>query len=315
MAMALSEEQVVEFKEAFMHFDTDGSGAISAAELGCVLKEFGQQPTAAELDAMIREVDADNSGEIDFDEFMEMMKVYSAKGAHTGELNAADAPTLIARLSVRIENIQEAIFERVGSCLLCDVAESASKAIRTEPGKSFFKQELQKGVDSILDELSKSFNELNQTVGRILQLKDRKQAGGVEATRAQSFVQAAAAVVDAKHKARRERGCLQQELQVQGELRQAVEEQRNQLRQDAGEAAVRLRAELARARTRLDAEERQRRRACSDVGELQAAAVLAQAKHAQLQRRFEIVESGLRAGAAKLTGELAVAQVRRHWTL
>ena len=38
----LSEEELLEFRAAFLHFDTDGSGSICAEELGCVLKEFGQ---------------------------------------------------------------------------------------------------------------------------------------------------------------------------------------------------------------------------------------------------------------------------------
>lgn len=41
----LSEEQVAEFKEAFMLFDKDEDGTITMAELGVVMRSLGQRPT------------------------------------------------------------------------------------------------------------------------------------------------------------------------------------------------------------------------------------------------------------------------------
>ncbi|KAJ8309333.1 hypothetical protein KUTeg_014207 [Tegillarca granosa] len=54
-------------------FDKDGSGSISAEELGHIMKALGQNPSRQELDEAIASVDSDGSGEIDFDEFVEMM--------------------------------------------------------------------------------------------------------------------------------------------------------------------------------------------------------------------------------------------------
>ena len=50
---------LTEFKEAFSLFDKDGDGTITTKELGTVMRSLGQNPTEAELQDMINEVDAD----------------------------------------------------------------------------------------------------------------------------------------------------------------------------------------------------------------------------------------------------------------
>ena len=69
----LTRAQVQEFKEAFDIFDVDGGGTITAEELGEVMKSLGQKPTRAQLESMVREIDADGDGAIDFPEFLTMM--------------------------------------------------------------------------------------------------------------------------------------------------------------------------------------------------------------------------------------------------
>lgn len=69
----LTETQIEEFKEVFSLFDKDGDGTISTKELGTVMRTLGQNPTDAEIEQMIKEVDVDNNGEIDFEEFCGLM--------------------------------------------------------------------------------------------------------------------------------------------------------------------------------------------------------------------------------------------------
>ena len=55
-----------EFKEIFSLVDRDGGGSISSDELEHLLSIIGIEASNEEVDAMIKEVDTDNSGEIEF---------------------------------------------------------------------------------------------------------------------------------------------------------------------------------------------------------------------------------------------------------
>ncbi|KAF2206497.1 hypothetical protein CERZMDRAFT_115709 [Cercospora zeae-maydis SCOH1-5] len=69
----LSEEEKQHYREAFSVFDKNGDGEISAVELGDVMRSLGLKPTDGELQDMLHEVDSDNSGTIDINEFLALM--------------------------------------------------------------------------------------------------------------------------------------------------------------------------------------------------------------------------------------------------
>ncbi|ODN05908.1 Calmodulin [Orchesella cincta] len=69
----LTEEQVGEFKEAFMLFDKDEDGIITVSELGIVMRSLGQRPSDTELENLVNEVELEECGLIEFNEFLQMM--------------------------------------------------------------------------------------------------------------------------------------------------------------------------------------------------------------------------------------------------
>ena len=58
---------------AYLPSTIDGDGKITIQELDTVTRSLGQNPTEAELQEMIDEVDADGNGTIEFPEFLAMM--------------------------------------------------------------------------------------------------------------------------------------------------------------------------------------------------------------------------------------------------
>jgi len=68
-----TDQQLAELRQAFEVFDADGGGDIDIKELGQVMESLGIRTTKKELQEMIREVDADNSGTVDFHEFLGLM--------------------------------------------------------------------------------------------------------------------------------------------------------------------------------------------------------------------------------------------------
>jgi len=77
-------------RDAFSLFDKDGDGTITINELGDVMKSLGLNPSQEELRRMMREVDTDRNGTIDFNEFLTMMAAHSSAGSDgLDELRAA----------------------------------------------------------------------------------------------------------------------------------------------------------------------------------------------------------------------------------
>ncbi|KAL9709517.1 Calmodulin [Leucoagaricus gongylophorus] len=77
----LKGDQMAALRDTFQAFDTDGDGTISPQEITSFLRDFGKSLTHAQLDGIMKELDANNNGLIDFDEFVSLM---SARSKATG---------------------------------------------------------------------------------------------------------------------------------------------------------------------------------------------------------------------------------------
>ena len=64
----LSDDEIAAVEQV----DEDKGGSISPQELGSLMETLGLKPNQEELDAMIREIDEDGNGEIEFDEFVQV---------------------------------------------------------------------------------------------------------------------------------------------------------------------------------------------------------------------------------------------------
>lgn len=85
----LNDEQITDFKDAFKKFDQDGSGEISTAELGTVMRMLGHELKQYQLEDCIAIVDADGSGSVDLDEFLDLMKMKTKEAEEETEVKEA----------------------------------------------------------------------------------------------------------------------------------------------------------------------------------------------------------------------------------
>ena len=73
MDIQLSPEQEDQIKQAWALFDNDNSGTIESSELKDVMRKLGLNPTPEELKDIIQDIDRDNDGSIDYNEFLRLM--------------------------------------------------------------------------------------------------------------------------------------------------------------------------------------------------------------------------------------------------
>ncbi|XP_047213497.1 calcium-binding protein 5-like [Girardinichthys multiradiatus] len=63
-----------ELRDAFREFDIDGDGAITSEELRfAMIKLLGEQTSKKEIDEVVKDVDNNGDGKVDFEEFVKMM--------------------------------------------------------------------------------------------------------------------------------------------------------------------------------------------------------------------------------------------------
>ncbi|KAK8029844.1 hypothetical protein PG993_011135 [Apiospora rasikravindrae] len=108
-ARILSQEEITVFKELFDSYDVDKGGNISVEEFAKVMSQSpGQQPTEAEVQQIIKEVDLDGDGTINFndpaDEYAKAWKEFEP--SLKGSITQAQFRQLMANLAEPVSDVE-----------------------------------------------------------------------------------------------------------------------------------------------------------------------------------------------------------------
>lgn len=129
MADVLPADLVVLYQDAFATLDTDNDGIITTKLLGPLLRHCGENPSEAEIQDMVNEVDNDASGNILFPNFLCLMSKKFSENNAEDEIREAfrvfdsDGNGFINRRELRavMMNLGEKLEEEEIECLIDDV--------------------------------------------------------------------------------------------------------------------------------------------------------------------------------------------------
>lgn len=107
--------------------DLDGSGKINIRELELVVRKMGQQPSNGQLQAMMEMADKGGDGEIDWEEFVELVAVLKTQAANfEGDLKRNEEVAAKARAEL-LNKIKAQLQEQLGDKLCNHFVQSASR--------------------------------------------------------------------------------------------------------------------------------------------------------------------------------------------
>ncbi|KAG2449216.1 hypothetical protein HYH02_005963 [Chlamydomonas schloesseri] len=104
------------FEEAFKELDEDGSGALSFGELANMIRSLGTYATAGDVEAMLWEIDIDNSHSIGYDEFVKFLTYAFFDTKQLGYIDTESLLDGMERLGLPINEMQAAVLMAVGHC-------------------------------------------------------------------------------------------------------------------------------------------------------------------------------------------------------
>ena len=78
---SLSEETKADYMDAFNMFDTNHDGTINSQKIGELMRKLGKNPTEAQLTQIIGNIAKNNSKQIGFDDFVELMEQKNKENA------------------------------------------------------------------------------------------------------------------------------------------------------------------------------------------------------------------------------------------
>jgi hypothetical protein len=82
----MTPEEIAQAREMFDRYDADGSGAIDTDELAMLMLALGETIPQERLNKMVLEVDDNNTGVIDFAEFLQLLSILSGESKETSSI-------------------------------------------------------------------------------------------------------------------------------------------------------------------------------------------------------------------------------------
>jgi len=130
-----------EYNDVFTLFDRDAEGNIKTADVGTALRALGRNPSEAELQKLIREIDPEGNGKIDFSDFLAIIKLEKDRKVDTEEeiqeafkVFDKDGSGEIQTAELRhvLMNLGEKFTEEEVECLLVEAKLDAKGSVKYE---------------------------------------------------------------------------------------------------------------------------------------------------------------------------------------
>ncbi|KAJ8286493.1 hypothetical protein GJAV_G00039830 [Gymnothorax javanicus] len=96
-----------EIREAFKVFDRDGNGFISKQELGTAMRSLGYMPNEVELEVIIKRLDMDGDGQVDFEEFVTLLGPKLSAAGMPDKFNGTDFDSVFWKCDMQKLTVDE----------------------------------------------------------------------------------------------------------------------------------------------------------------------------------------------------------------
>lgn len=145
-------EQTMALRESFDLFDTDGSGALDMAELKTAMKTVGLEIPDKELQKMADTVDKDGSGQFEFSEYVEVVKLLLVRLRE-----AEDAEGTVEEMGDLLTELEQSIAAKAKAKALGE-----RRIYEMRKGGAVGKLELEERVAGITEEIAQLKEEVTE---------------------------------------------------------------------------------------------------------------------------------------------------------
>nr|AAZ14830.1 AmphiCaBP-like protein [Branchiostoma belcheri tsingtauense] len=132
-------EELQKYKQVFDEFDTSGDNKISKDELKAAMSKLGYNPTEQLMEMAMEELDKDNSGFLNFPEFMEFCQMQPPPDAGDAMRKAFQDLDTDGSGYIGKDELRE-IFKRTGNNVSENMLEKIAVKLGGEDGRISFEE-------------------------------------------------------------------------------------------------------------------------------------------------------------------------------